>query len=697
MVRTLSFLFTPSNHHRSPALIPKPSDWGDHINVTGFVFLDQTKDYKPPDELQKFLDAGDPPVYIGFGSIVVDDPDALTATLFSAIKQTGIRALVSKGWGGLGADDIPENVFMLENTPHDWLFSKVSAVIHHGGAGTTAIGLLHGRPTMVVPFFGDQPFWGSMIHNASAGPAPVPHKELTVDNLAEGIKVLLSEDTQKAAHEISRKIREEDGNGAENAVRSFFKSLAELDDKGKRGLGERGKTYGEGGPLGPGEGKWGVGGPGIRCDVLEEKVAVWRVRKTKMRLSAMAASWLVEQGLLDWKDLRLLRHTEWNDFDGPGEPLSGGFSAFFGSIAGVAKGIIGVPVSLIRGAKRFDDEVDLPARTKRRFRDRFRRHKSPSTEDDWGSSSDSDSDTGSTHRHHHRRSIPHDIAHGTKKSIIRAGRSSVRAPMDVSLAVAQGFHNAPRLYGDEVRRPARITGFHSGMRAAGKELALGMYDGFTGLVMQPYRGAKEEGVKGALKGVGKGVGGVFFKTQAGLAGAIGFPMKGVHREVRKGRDRRVLERVMVARRMQGDRELVEWRAQAKDEGEEVMEGRMKAGWEKVMEERQKRKTEKEKSLGKEIAGLKGRRKARKIKKAETQNLKMKEQAKVTEVTEQNTGAAKEVKENEVVKTDFGAVEDDCAAGLRKNNLSPVLEEARSPVIKEGVSRTRSPAVRSETA
>jgi len=301
----ISRLKVPYTYMWSPALIPKPADWGDHIDITGFVFLDQTKDYKPPDALQKFLDAGDPPIYIGFGSIVVEDPDALTATLLGAIKETGVRALVSKGWGGIGADDVPDNVHMLENTPHDWLFAHVSAVVHHGGAGTTAIGLLHGKPTMVVPFFGDQQFWGAMIHKAGAGPEPVPHKELTVENLADGIKTLLSEECQKAAQKISKTIKEDDGNGAENAVRSFYKGLDELESKGKRGLCERGKTYGEGGPMGPGEGKWGTGGPGIRCDILEERVSVWRVKHTKMRLSPLAASWLAEEGLVDWKDLRL--------------------------------------------------------------------------------------------------------------------------------------------------------------------------------------------------------------------------------------------------------------------------------------------------------------------------------------------------------------------------------------------------------
>jgi UDP:flavonoid glycosyltransferase YjiC (YdhE family) len=95
------------------------------------------------------LDAGEPPVYIGFGSIVVDDPDKFTKMIFEAVKQAGVRALVSKGWG-----DPPESVYMLDNTPHDWLFPKVSCVVHHGGAGTTAIGLKCGKPTMIVPFFG---------------------------------------------------------------------------------------------------------------------------------------------------------------------------------------------------------------------------------------------------------------------------------------------------------------------------------------------------------------------------------------------------------------------------------------------------------------------------------------------------------------------------------------------------------------
>lgn len=148
--------------HRSTALIPKPKDWGNHITISGFYFLDLASNYKPPKELQDFLDAGEPPIYIGFGSIVIDEPTKTTQMIFDAVKKSGVRCLLSKGWSKLGGDSPPENIFLLDNCPHDWLFPRVKAVVHHGGAGTTAIGVALGKPTVVVPFFGDQPFWGAM-------------------------------------------------------------------------------------------------------------------------------------------------------------------------------------------------------------------------------------------------------------------------------------------------------------------------------------------------------------------------------------------------------------------------------------------------------------------------------------------------------------------------------------------------------
>jgi UDP:flavonoid glycosyltransferase YjiC (YdhE family) len=142
--RMLQRLKVPHTYCWSPSLIPKPTDWGSHISISGFYFLDLASDFTPPNELQAFLDAGPPPVYIGFGSIVLDDPDAMTELIFEAVRKTGQRVLLSKGWGGMGAGEgglrVPGEVFMLGNVPHDWLFKHVSCVVHHGGAGTTAAG-----------------------------------------------------------------------------------------------------------------------------------------------------------------------------------------------------------------------------------------------------------------------------------------------------------------------------------------------------------------------------------------------------------------------------------------------------------------------------------------------------------------------------------------------------------------------------
>jgi UDP:flavonoid glycosyltransferase YjiC (YdhE family) len=145
----LQRLRIPHTYCWSPALIPKPQDWAAHISISGFYFLNLASNYIPDPELQAFLDAGPPPVYIGFGSIVLDDPNAMTELIFGASRKLGPsrRVLLSKGWGGMGGDElaIPDNVFMLGNVPHDWLFKHVSCVVHHGGAGTMAAGISAGK------------------------------------------------------------------------------------------------------------------------------------------------------------------------------------------------------------------------------------------------------------------------------------------------------------------------------------------------------------------------------------------------------------------------------------------------------------------------------------------------------------------------------------------------------------------------
>lgn len=230
------------------------------------------RNYTPAPDLKAFLDAGEAPVYIGFGSIVVDDPNAMTTMIFEAVKKTGKRALVSKGWGGLGADElgVPEGVFMLGNVPHDWLFQHVSCVVHHGGAGTTAAGIAAGRPTVVVPFFGDQPFWGAMTAKAGAGPAPIPYKNLTSDKLAEAIQEALKPESLERAKDLSKSISKEQGD--HKGAQSFHQML-KLDE--------------------------------LRCSVAANRPAVWRVRRTTTRLSAVAASVLAQAGELSFSDLKL--------------------------------------------------------------------------------------------------------------------------------------------------------------------------------------------------------------------------------------------------------------------------------------------------------------------------------------------------------------------------------------------------------
>ncbi|KAL8712052.1 MAG: hypothetical protein Q9225_007017 [Loekoesia sp. 1 TL-2023] len=312
----------PYTYLWSPGLVPKPSDWGPEIDIAGFVFLDLASSFKPPDSLTEFFEAGETPVYIGFGSIVVDDPDKFTTMIFEAIEKAGVRALVSKGWGGLGNEEnTPDNVYMLENTPHDWLFPRVSAVVHHGGAGTIAIGLKCGKPTMIVPFFGDQPFWGAMVAKAGAGAKePIPYKHLNAERLAEGIKQCLSPEAKTNAEQLARDI-ELEGDGAKNAVESFHRHL----------------------PL--------QGKNSMRCSVIQDRVAVWELKQARLlQLSALAAEILVEKKKLKWQQLRLVRHKDWNDFEGPGEPFTGGGAALLSSAGGIVKGVGGTP---IRWAKTF--------------------------------------------------------------------------------------------------------------------------------------------------------------------------------------------------------------------------------------------------------------------------------------------------------------------------------------------------------
>ena len=196
----------------SPLLVPRPTDWGDGIHVTGYWLLDAPATWQPPDALLAFLEAGTPPVYIGLGSMKTRDPAATTELLVQALTRSGQRGILFSGSFGISQAEVPDEVFTLSEVPHDWLFPRMAAVVHHGGAGTTAAGLHAGVPTIITPIYGDQFFWGQRIAALGVGPPPIPQKHLTPERLAAVIRLATSDQTmQERARAVGQTLKEEDG------------------------------------------------------------------------------------------------------------------------------------------------------------------------------------------------------------------------------------------------------------------------------------------------------------------------------------------------------------------------------------------------------------------------------------------------------------------------------------------------------
>ena len=219
-----------------------------------------------------FLSAGPPPIYVGFGSIVVADAESLTIIIVEAVKLLGVRAIIARGWSGLGSRaELGSEIFVIDGCPHEWLFQHVSCVVHHGGAGTTAAGLTAGKSTVVIPFFGDQFFWGNVVAQSGVGPPALPYRRLTVEKLCESIRTALSPECVHRASELATRLAAEDG--ASKVVTDFHASL----------------------PI-----------DGMRCSFYSNRPAVWRyqTKTLKLSLSALAATVLRKEKLLDLKHLK---------------------------------------------------------------------------------------------------------------------------------------------------------------------------------------------------------------------------------------------------------------------------------------------------------------------------------------------------------------------------------------------------------
>jgi len=205
---------TPVLGGYSPLVVPKPSDWGEHIHVTGYWFLDPKSDWQPPAPLVEFLESGQPPVYVGFGSMANRSPRQTTQLVSDALERSGQRGVLVTGWGGLEKANLSANVYVLEAVHHAWLFPRLSAVVHHGGSGTTGAGLRAGVPSVLVPHMGDQPFWAQRVAELGVGPQPIPRRQLTALRLAEAITSAVTDTgIQTRAKSIGEHIRAEDGIG----------------------------------------------------------------------------------------------------------------------------------------------------------------------------------------------------------------------------------------------------------------------------------------------------------------------------------------------------------------------------------------------------------------------------------------------------------------------------------------------------
>ncbi|KAJ5638449.1 hypothetical protein N7528_000839 [Penicillium herquei] len=506
LAQTLKIPFT---YCWSPSLMPKPLDWPANIDVCGFFFR-APPDYKPSADLDLFLRSGSPPVYIGFGSIVIDDPAAMTKTILQAVKFLGVRAIISRGWSHIGEASSDSQVFYLGDCPHEWLFQHVAAVVHHGGAGTTACGLRFGRTTAIIPFFGDQLFWGNMVASCGLGPRPIPYRSLTSQNLAEAIQFCLQPEAQSAAHDIASRMSHE--NGVVTAVASFHRNL----------------------PIDK-----------MRCHALPSEPAVWSLKRSSshpIHLSKIAAEVLIEHHRLKYNDLQpylvqpiFIQNRRW-------DPVTGTASSLIGTGTDILKAtgdIVYRPYQEFRRVPKDQPELPLPEPSGSRC---------PSI----ASSNDASSMLTPTSKKSSTIKTTGLAMEGSAKSLGKVvGYWSKGMLIDMPLAVSEGLRAVPGLYGDEVKDHGVVRDWKSGATFAGKNFVHGMADGISGIWTQPYKGGQEEGAKGVMKGFAKGTVGLTTKVSSAALGLVAYPAHGMMKSLHTATHSKTRKGVLRARILEG--------------------------------------------------------------------------------------------------------------------------------------------------
>lgn len=192
----------------SPTLLPRPADWPDDAWMCG-QWIRPVPDWDAPRSLQDFLSAGDPPIYVGFGSMAGFDQSALRDVVGAAVA--GQRVVFHPGWSEVDSLRLPPNFHVIGDTPHDWLFPRVSMVIHHGGSGTSHSTARAGVPSVVLPFAGDQFFWAKQLRRQGIAPEALDVRHLTVANLSRAIVAAQTPTMREQAAAVGAQMRSEDG------------------------------------------------------------------------------------------------------------------------------------------------------------------------------------------------------------------------------------------------------------------------------------------------------------------------------------------------------------------------------------------------------------------------------------------------------------------------------------------------------
>jgi sterol 3beta-glucosyltransferase len=196
----------------SPLAVPRPADWPTSHHVTGYWFLESSSNWQPPQDLLRFLADGPPPVCIGFGSSRDRNPERITRIVIDALARLGCRGILLTGRGGMVATELPRNILSAESIPHDWIFPRVAAVVHHGGAGTCAAALRAGVPSVIVAWWGDMPFWADCLCRLGVSPPAITKSRLTADKLAGAIRTAINDSSMRArAQSVGEQIRAENG------------------------------------------------------------------------------------------------------------------------------------------------------------------------------------------------------------------------------------------------------------------------------------------------------------------------------------------------------------------------------------------------------------------------------------------------------------------------------------------------------